>query len=169
MASAMPLHFATGERLQPLRRMLPIQRVHNFGTYFVTFNCASKWTIFQVERTAELLFQTFQHYREHYKLHAFAIMPDHVHLLLTPQAITLERCLQLIKGGFSRQYHLQGGLKDVWQKGFADHRCRDREDYLKHKRYVEQNPVSAGLAQAAEDYPWSSASRTLRNKHSLSG
>ncbi len=81
--------------------MLSIQRVHNFGVYFVTANCASKRPLFHVDRNAQLLFETIQHYREHYKLHAFVIMPDHFHLLLTPQAITLERCLQLIKGGFS--------------------------------------------------------------------
>ena len=95
-------------------------------------------------------------------------MPDHLHLLLTPET-TLERCLHFIKGGFSHQYHVQGGLLDVWQRGYADHRCRDREDYRKHKQYIEQNPVKAGLAHTAEDYSWSSTSRSLREKHSLSG
>ena len=40
--------------------MHPIQRVHNFGTYFVTANCAGKRSIFQVERNALLLFETLQ-------------------------------------------------------------------------------------------------------------
>ena len=97
-------------------------------------------------------------------------MPDHFHLLLTPGDIALERCLQLIKGGFSRRYHLElGGLRDVWQKGFADHRIRDRDDYDKHLRYIEQNPVAAGLVASPEEYEWSSASRSLREKRSLSG
>ena len=73
------------------------------------------------------------------------------------------------QGGFSRAYHLEGGLKDVWQTGYADHRCRDLEDYLQHKTYIEQNPVAAGLCSAAEDFPWSSASRMLRERQSLSG
>jgi REP element-mobilizing transposase RayT len=78
--------------------------------------------------------------------------------------------LQFVKGGFSRRYHLElGGLRDVWQKGFADHHCRDREDFLKHKTYIEQNPVRAGLCASAEEYEWSSASRVLREKKSLSG
>jgi putative transposase len=150
--------------------MLPIQRVHNFGTYFVTANCASKRSVFQVERAAALFFEVLQHNRQHFRLHAFVIMPDHFHLLLTPGGVALERCLQLIKGGFSRRYHLElGGLRDVWQKGFADHRVRDREDYDKHLRYIEQNPVAAGLVSSAELYPWSSASRVLREKKSLSG
>ena len=150
--------------------MLPIKRVHNFGTYFVTANCASKRSIFQVERHASLFFDILQLNREHYKLHAFVIMPDHFHLLFTPGDIALERCLQLIKGGFSRRYHLElGGLRDVWQKGFADHRIRDRADYDKHLRYIEQNPVAAGLVASPEEYEWSSASRMLRERKCLSG
>ncbi len=103
--------------------MRPTKRVHNFGTYFLTANCASKRTLFQMDSNAALLFETIQHYREHYKLHAFVLMPDHLHLLLTPVDITLERCMQLIKGGFSHRYHQAGGLNDVWQTGYADHRC----------------------------------------------
>lgn len=38
-----------------------------------------------------------------YKIHAFVVMPDHIHLLLTPQDIVLERAMQLIKGGFSHR------------------------------------------------------------------
>jgi putative transposase len=38
-----------------------------------------------------------------YLLHEFVVMPDHLHLILTPQGITLERAMQLIKGGFSFQ------------------------------------------------------------------
>jgi len=150
--------------------MLPIKRVNNFGTYFVTANCADKRRVFQVERNAALFFEVLQSYREHYKLHAFVIMPDHFHLLLTPGDVPLERCLQFIKGGFSRRYKLEAGpLISLWQKGFADHRCRDREDYLKHKKYIEQNPVRAGLCAVAEEYPWSSVSRSLRGGESLSG
>ena len=149
--------------------MLPAKRVHNFGTYFVTANCADKRSILQVERSSELMLKVLQHYRGHYRLHAFVLMPDHLHLLLTPQDITLERCLQLVKGGFSRRYHMEGGLKDVWQRGFADHRCRDRADFLEHKTYIEQNPIKAGLSSLAEEYGWSSASRSLIQRHSLGG
>lgn len=149
--------------------MLPIRRAHNFGTYFVTANCASKRALFQVERNASLMFSVLQSYREHYKLHSFVIMPDHIHLLLTP-AETLERSMQLIKGGFSHRYHKElGGLKDVWQTGYADHRCRDREDFLNHKKYIEQNPVVAGFCSSAEAYLWSSVSRTLLGGDSLGG
>ena len=81
-------------------------------------------------------------------------MPDHVHLLLTPKPITLERAMGLIKGGFSRR--LASNLP-VWQRSFTDHRIRDKADYQTRLEYIHQNPVRAHLAEAASHYPHSSA------------
>jgi putative transposase len=99
-----------------------------------------------------------QHYRRegHYLLHDFVVMPDHVHLLLTPQGVTLERVVQLIKGGFS---HRVGSKFPVWQRGFTDHRVRDREDFLVRRKYIHENPVEERLVQFASDYAFSSAFR----------
>ncbi len=83
-------------------------------------------------------------------------MPDHFHILLTPGAITLERALGLIKGGFS---HRMQSKFPVWQRSFTDHRIRDREEFMIRREYIHQNPVRARLAEFAEDYPYSSAFR----------
>jgi putative transposase len=74
------------------------------GTFFVTSGTYNRRRLFQVERYAELRVETLQHYpaEGHYKLHTFVVMPDHLHLLLTPQE-TLERAIGLIKGGFSHR------------------------------------------------------------------
>lgn len=58
-------------------------------------------------------------------------MPEHVHLLLTPaEDVTLERAVQLIKGGYSRWFGIEfGKQKEVWQRGFTDHRIRDWTRY----------------------------------------
>jgi putative transposase len=74
-----------------------------------------------------LFLETLQHYRNsgHYKLHGLVVMPDHVHLILTPQIVTLERAVGFIKGGFSRRLSLEF---PVWQRGFTDHRIRDAAD-----------------------------------------
>ncbi len=81
-------------------------------------------------------------------------MPNHLHLLLTPQTIPVERALMLIKGGFS--YRLQSN-SPVWQRGFADRRIRNRADFLTHRDYIHHNPVRAGLCQQPDVYPYSSA------------
>ena len=126
------------------------------GTYFITTATYNRRRLFQVPANAELFLETLQHYRREgrYKLHASVVMPDHIHLILTPQAITLERAVGLIKGGFS---HRLASKFPVWQRGFTDHRIRDTEDLEVRRSYLLQNPVRARLAASGELYPYSSA------------
>ena len=133
-------------------------RATSHGTFFISTQTYNRRHLFQVAATAELLLETLQHYRHegHYKLHAFVVMPDHIHLLLTPQDITLERSIQLIKGGFSRR---MASKLPIWQRGFTDRRMRDRDDFLTYRSYIHDNPVRGRLCQQPEDYPYSSAYR----------
>jgi REP element-mobilizing transposase RayT len=75
------------------------------GTYFVTTATFNRRRLFQVTANAELFLETLQQYRRegHYKLLSFVVMPDHVHLLLTPQSLSIERVVGFIKGGFSHR------------------------------------------------------------------
>ena len=112
----------------------------------------------------QIFIEALFHYRDHeaYYLHAFVVMPEHFHLLLTPAAdTTLERAVQYIKGGSARRMGEELKLHfPVWQREFSDHRIRDAGDYEGHVRYVEENPVKKKLVSLAGDYPWSSASMT---------
>lgn len=105
-----------------------------------------------------------EHYREQkkYALHEYVVMPDHLHLLLTPAAeVSLERAVQLIKGGFSYRLgktlsaNAKPGL--VWQESFTNHRICDEGDYAQHGDYIRMNPVRARLVEKPELYPYSSA------------
>ena len=72
-------------------------------TFFVTTVTAARLPILRHKATANLLINTIAHYRDEgkYLLHEFVIMPDHIHLLLTPSdELSLERAIQFIKGGF---------------------------------------------------------------------
>ena len=126
------------------------------GTHFITTATYNRRRIFQVPANAELFLETLQHYRraDRYKLHAFVVMPDHVHLILTPQLITLERAMGLIKGGFS---HRISSNFPIWQRGFTDHRIRNAEDMQARRDYIHMNPVRANLVTVPEFYPYSSA------------
>jgi putative transposase len=79
-------------------------------------------------------------------------MPDHLHMLMTP-AESVEKSVQLIKGGFSfrakRELEWTG---EIWQPGFTDHRIRDEEDWLRHLGYIRQNPVDAKLVEESVLY-----------------
>jgi putative transposase len=128
------------------------------GTFFVTTSTHDRRRLFQVDANARLFIETLQHYRRerYYKLHAFVVMPDHVHFILTPLEVALERAVGMIKGGFSRRLALKF---PVWQRGFTDHRIRDAADMQARRNYLHLNPVKAGLVEAAELYRYSSAYR----------
>jgi putative transposase len=85
-------------------------------------------------------------------------MPDHVHLLFTPSLeTTLERGVQLIKGGYSHAVGVEISRREIWQKGFTDHRIRDAQDFAGHRLYIHQNPVMGRLAGNAAEYRYCSA------------
>jgi putative transposase len=84
-------------------------------------------------------------------------MPDHFHLLISPSS-ALERAMQLVKGGFSYRAKKElGSNMEIWQRGFADHRIRDAEDYEKHVHYIDLNPVKRRLCDKPAEYKYSSA------------
>ncbi|MGB7584802.1 MAG: transposase [Terriglobales bacterium] len=130
----------------------------NQQTYMVTTSTWGRRALFQKERWAALLIDTLYHYRgSAYLLHEFVVMPDHIHVLLTPLT-SIEKAVQFIKGGFSYRAKKElGSNMEVWQKGFQDHRIRDAADYDVHVRYVHLNPVRKHLCQEPQEYPYSSA------------
>ena len=130
--------------------------------FFITTVTAQRRPIFRREATATLLIETLAHYRDERKflLHEFVIMPDHIHVLLTPAPeISLERAMQFIKGGFSFRMKERSS---IWQASFTNHRVRDFEDYEHHREYIRMNPVRARLAERPEEYPYSSAASAMQ-------
>jgi putative transposase len=116
-------------------------------TFFVTTVTWQRRAIFRDEPKATLLLDVLLYYREQgrYLLHEFVIMPDHLHLLITPALdVSLERAMQFIKGNFSYRLGKEVKMK-VWQESFTNHRVRVAEDYEKHRSYIQLNPVRAGL------------------------
>ncbi|WP_371315730.1 transposase [Granulicella sp. L46] len=74
------------------------------NTYAISISTFLQHRHFQHEANAELFLKTLLRYRHQgkFELHGFAIMPDHVHLLITPALDqSLPKCIQLIKGGYS--------------------------------------------------------------------
>jgi putative transposase len=139
----------------------PKHRSARNSSYFVTTKCAQGRSLLHATEIAEILLAASFHYRNegHYALHEFVIMPDHLHLILTPGANTsLEKTVQLIKGGSSHEIHkLRGHKLDIWQKGFFDWTIRDAADWLAKTQYIHSNPVRAGLALSPSGWPYSSA------------
>jgi putative transposase len=138
------------------------QRGHTSETtYFVTADCWEKERLLQSNQMANLFIDVLYHYRKQnkYLLHEFVVMPHHFHLLITPSGSTLERAIQLIKGGFSFRTGKEFSMKaEIWQTSFHDRRVRDSEEYGRIRKYIHDNAVKAGLAATADAWPYSSAS-----------
>ena len=91
------------------------------------------------------------------QIHAFVLMPDHMHLVLTPAPdVSLEKAMQFLKGGYS--FLLKSRL-DVWERSYRERRIASAEDFATAKQYVEQNPVRARMVAKAQEFPFSSAGR----------
>jgi putative transposase len=139
-------------------------RMNSQRTFFITAVTWQRLPILRDETRARLLIEVMAGYRDQgkYLLHEFVVMPDHIHLLLTPaDEISVERAVQFIKGGYS--YRLRKMEKiQVWQESFTNHRIRDLDDYRSHCEYVRMNPVRARLVRDAAAYAFSSASTAVR-------
>ena len=95
------------------------------------------------------------------RLHAVVVMPDHVHLLLTPLRdengwpFPLMDILQCLKSttahGINRLLGISG---PVWEEESFDHVLRSDESLKEKCEYIRQNPVKAGLVRKPEDYRW---------------
>jgi putative transposase len=98
-----------------------------------------------------------------YDLHSYAVMANHVHVLLTPRA-RIRNITQEIKGATARSSNLilRRTGERFWQDESFDHWIRSEGQFIRVKSYIERNPVKAGLVSRAEDWPWSSASARLR-------
>jgi REP element-mobilizing transposase RayT len=99
------------------------------------------------------------HYRDpkHYSLHSYVVMPNHVHLLITPN-VEVPTLTHSLKRYTARQANLTLRLtgKTFWQDESYDHLVRNQEEFRRITKYIETNPVVAGLVPEADQYRWSS-------------
>lgn len=89
---------------------------------------------------------------------AYCLMPNHVHLVVVPQAVTsLSKAMGRGHENYSRYLnHRMGWTGLLWQSRYRSFPMDDAHLYHAVK-YAELNPVRAGLVREAHDYPWSSA------------
>lgn len=98
----------------------------------------------------------FQNHRD-YRLHAWVIMPNHVHVLVDvfPHA-TLPDIVKAWKSISARKIQAQRGqVGSLWQKEYWDRYIRNGVHYERAVNYIYENPVDAGLARKSEEWLWS--------------
>jgi putative transposase len=109
----------------------------------------------------ELLRESFRESKQffEYKIDAIVILPDHLHMILTPNTVEeYPRIIKAIKYNFSKNYHKNDGLeqslsqdkrgiKPIWQKRYYEHTIRNKEDYQRCLVYIRDNPIKHGYVK----------------------
>lgn len=108
-------------------------------------------------RTYQRLLRTANE-RYDVRLWAYSLMPNHVHLIAVPERQeSLAKALHWAHGQYAAYFNARCGLVGhLWQGRFRSS-VMDENHLVNGVRYVERNPVRAGIVLQAEDYPWSSA------------
>ena len=110
-------------------------------TYALTSSTYGRRRVFQRTEVADLMISTILRYRDQgrFLLHGFVVMPDHIHVALTPNE-SIENAAKLIKGSFSfAGRNLYKG--EIWNPGYHAHRIIDADDYRNQLVYIANNPI----------------------------
>ncbi|BCB05890.1 hypothetical protein KH172YL63_40230 [Bacillus sp. KH172YL63] len=92
-----------------------------------------------------------------FTIHAYCLMPNHIHLLIETQEIPLEKIIRILHTRyavyFNKKYDYVG---HVFQGRYGSTKIDTPSYFIKASRYIHQNPVEAKLTVSGEQYPWSS-------------
>ena len=146
------------QRKYEYRRKLPhYQPV--FKAFFITFSTHHRWIL--PESVRQIVIDAYLSGNgRNFHLRAVVVMPDHVHLVLTPRydgngAVGLAEIMQAIEGASAHRINKALGRRGkVWEEESFD-RALPREESIGDKvDYVLGNPVGAGLAKNSLEYRW---------------
>jgi REP element-mobilizing transposase RayT len=140
------------------RRRLPHYQ-SDLKAIFVTFATYQRRILSPIARTICLDVCVFGDGKR-FTLHGVVIMPDHVHIVLTPLFdengfVTVAEIMQTIKSTSAHRINYALGRRGrVWQEESFDHVLRREEKIGDKLDYIFANPVRAGLVERAEEYAW---------------
>ena len=91
-------------------------------------------------------------------IHAYALMPNHVHILATPKTVlSASKVMQSIGRRYAQLFNQTHGTSGtVWEGRFKSCLIDPEAYFLLVQKYIEQNPVRAGLVHKPEEWAWSS-------------
>ena len=141
--------------------------------HFITCSCYHRQAWLASPQRRDLFLAVFEQVRQRYAfvVVGYVAMPDHIHLLISePEKGDPSRVMQAIKQGFSRrvlkavrrrrtaaqQELFAVGAEHVWQRRFYDFNVWTARKRIEKLRYMHRNPVTRGLVQEPEQWPWSS-------------
>jgi len=134
---------------------------------FLTFSCFDRKPFLADSVVADLFADRLMWTRQRlgFGLHAWVVMPEHVHLLISPKLpeAPVSKVLMSLKRPVAKDAlkHLrsQGAhTESFWLPGGGyDRNIFSEQEMLEKCEYIHANPVRRGLVESAEEWPWSSA------------
>ena len=128
--------------------------------YFVTTVVKDRKKLLLNENICALILEDLEFYRKKHQflLHAYVIMPDYLHLLLSLRGNgNISKIMHDFKSHTAQQINRTLRRKGaLWQEGFYDHVIRDEGDFKKRIDYIHKNPSTSGLVKEIADYRFSS-------------
>ena len=139
------------------------------STYFITYRCVPGSTLWDDAR--DIVLANWKHWHgRRYLLHAALVMPDHVHVIITPKQkgdgtwFSLQEIVHTNKGWTAHEINRHrraacatgcgADCGGVWQDERFDRIIRDGAEFWQKWSYIAHNLVKAGLAASPGEYPW---------------
>ncbi|HWO73538.1 MAG TPA: transposase [Dehalococcoidia bacterium] len=138
----------------------PVRFLLDGYCYHVVSVTRQRRPLFRDGNRAEILQETIRNMSRSGRAYilAYAILPDHFHLLVAPRSGSISDVMKSIKGyTVKRINEMEGRRGAIWQEGFYDRVIRDEEQLRLTLEYIHRNPVEAGLADRQDAYRFSSA------------
>ena len=148
--------------------------------HFVTGSLSHRTPVFTDEACCYAFLDICASLRDEwpYKLIAYVLMPDHIHLILNPsdgrikelvgalKSLSAKRIVETAHGVslLRNKADVDGSTHQVWQEGFKDFPLWSSWMIWQKINYIHANPVKAGLVKAAKDFRWSSFSAFYLDK-----
>jgi putative transposase len=92
---------------------------------------------------------------ERWDVHAACLMDTHYHLLIGPKLGRVSDGMKLLNGGYSRAFNKRHGRRGaLFESRYESWTIRDELHYQATVRYIEENPVAAGMVESLEEWIW---------------
>ena len=137
----------------------PLRPIADGLVYHVINRGNNRQTVFGSEGDFHAFLKAIADLKERmpFDLYGYCLMSNHIHLLVRPRKLSISRIVQSLLVSQTQRFHRfhrSGG--HVWQGRFKSPVIQDDDHLLTVLRYIEANPLRAGMVERAGDYPWSS-------------
>ena len=134
------------------------------GIYHIMLRGINQQVIFECDEDKEKFLQTLNHYRaiSEYKIFAYCLMSNHIHVLLKVEKENLDLILKRIAGSYVYWYNWKYKRNGhLFQDRFKSEPVDDDSYFFTVLRYIHQNPIKGGICKNAKDYKYSSYNEYL--------